>query len=78
MVLFAVLISFMVGVALWLLFRELVLVRSLTTLPVVPLANIVGTRLKPLADFHVRAAGDWSFRRLINLILFYRTPDFFQ
>jgi hypothetical protein len=75
-VFFAILISLMVGVTLWLFFRELLLVRSLTALPVVPLANIVRTRLKPLADFHVRAAGDWSLGALSISVLFYRTPDF--
>ncbi len=72
---FGVLISMMVGIGVWLLLRELVLVRSMAGLPVVPLANSVRARIKPLADFHVRVAMDWSIGALLFFALFFQTPD---
>ena len=72
---FALAVSLMLGTSAWLLLRELVLVRSLSTLPIIPIANAVRTSLKPLADFHVRVAIDWSIGALLFYLLFLKTPD---
>jgi hypothetical protein len=72
---YALLISIMLGSSVWLIFGELVLVRSLPRLPIVPVANAVRARLRVLANFHVQSAIDWSLGAVMFFVLFAATPD---
>ncbi len=65
------------GTAVWILGRELLLLRALRILPPMPLAEVTRVRLRPLANFHAKVALDWTLGALLFFILFATTPDLF-
>jgi hypothetical protein len=72
---FGALISISMGTSLWLMFAELRILKYLGTLPVPPLPEAVRVALRPLADFHVRVARDWSIGALLFVFLFFSNAD---
>jgi hypothetical protein len=72
---FAGLIGFCMGMGVWMMAREVVTVARLKQFPNPPLPEIVKSRLRQLADLHLRAAGDWGFGAILFLILFAATAD---
>lgn len=75
---FAVMIAMCVGTAVWLVLREVFLVAELRTFAPVPMPEAVRSRLRPLADFHIKIASDWGLGAVGFLVLFWRTPDVFS
>ena len=75
---FAVAIAGCLGTAAWMMIRELVTVSRLRSLPPLLLPEITKSRLRKLADFHVRVSGDWGLGAVTFLILFWKNPDIFS
>lgn len=75
---YGLVIAFCVGMALWIIGREALLVARLRSFNPVPLPEAVRSRLRPLADFHVRVAADWGLGAGLFFLLFWRTPDLFS
>ena len=72
---FAVPIAAAFGTALWLVSTELWLVKGLQVLPVPPLPEAIRIALRPVADFHVTVAIEWTVGATFFFIMFWRSPD---